>query len=86
MPILIVPTESAVPVRRPRGQQLVIVNQSTVNVYFDEEPQRLNASTPLVEPMEGTKLAANGGEYTWTLFPGVMWFRAPTYTQIEVQG
>jgi hypothetical protein len=87
LPLVTVPTESAIRVSRPEGSTVTFINQSAVNVYMDYEAGRLNSSTPLVEPMNGTKLAANGGEKEFKNFPrGGVWLRAAAYTSIEVQG
>jgi hypothetical protein len=86
MPLVTVPTESAIRVCRTPGSDVVFVNQSTIDVYFDMEPGRLN-STPVGSTPSGTKLAANGGEKQFQNFPsGGVWFRAAAYTSIEVQG
>lgn len=87
MPLVSVPIESAIRVLREPGSDVTFINQSSIDVYFDMEPARLNSSFPGVAPLAGTKLAANGGEKQFINFPkGGVWFRATTATSIEVQG
>lgn len=87
MPLVTVPTESAIRVMRPQGSTVTFINQSAINVYMDYEPGRLNSSQPGIEPLNGTKLAANGGEKEFKNFPCTgIWLRAAVYTSIEVQG
>lgn len=80
----LVPAENAKPIRRQRGSQVTLVNQSAVDVYFDFNPNRLNA-TPVGVAPSGTKLLATTGSIQIDSFPGVIWVRAATPTQIEVQ-
>lgn len=85
MPQLVVDFVTAVPLRRPKGIQVTLVNQSAVDVYMDREVNRVNQSTPTGVP-SGTKIAASGGQVQLEPFPGEMWFRtATTVTTIEVQ-
>lgn len=84
MPIAFIPSDVAIRIRRPQGASVTLINQSAIDVYFDAEPGRLNASAPGTTP-NGTKLAANGGEKEFENFPGSMWFRAIANTSIEVQ-
>lgn len=84
MPLEFVPIENAKPIRRPPGSQVTLVNQSAVDVYFDFNPNRLNA-TPAGSVPSGTKIAATTGQIQIDSFPGVIWVRAATATQIDVQ-
>jgi hypothetical protein len=84
MPFLIVSSDIAVKVWRPKGSNVTLINQSGVDVFFDREPSRLNATAPGTVP-NGSKLAANGGEKEFDNWPGAMWFRAISNTTIEVQ-
>lgn len=79
-----VPNDYAVPVRRTPGATVTFINQSAVDVYFDRDPNRLNACLPAAVP-DGTKLVAAGGQLQWANFPGTLWFRAAAQTTIEVQ-
>jgi hypothetical protein len=81
-----VPIESAIKVVRESGSKVTLLNQSVIDVYFDTDPQRLNASQPGVAPLLGSKLVANGGEYTVNNWPlRGFWFRSAIATTIEVQ-
>lgn len=87
MALLLVDNITAVHLTRRRdiGCAVTILNQSSVDVYYDTEPGRLNASVSGVIP-SGTLLAANGGEKEFTNFPrNGLWFRAASKTTIEVQ-
>lgn len=84
MPVVMVSSDVAIKVWRPKGASVTLINQSTVDVYFDREPGRLNASAPGSTP-SGTKLAANGGEKEFRDWPGSMYFRSISNTTIEVQ-
>lgn len=86
-----VPIENAVPLRRQKGIQVTIVNQSAVDVYFDFDPQRING--PFIGGVpDGTRIAAfaagppaTEGQVQLDNFPGVVWLRAAAATQVEVQ-
>jgi hypothetical protein len=85
MPSVLVPTDVAMHVVRPAGERINMSNQSGVDVYYDEEAGRLNASQPGTIP-NGSKLAANGGTVTIWKFPcGGLWVRAAAQTTIEVE-
>lgn len=81
---LIVPSDTAIPVRREVGKTVTFINQSATDVYLDSDYQRLNASVEGVAP-DGTKLVAAGGQIQITNYPGVYYMRAATRTVIEVQ-
>jgi hypothetical protein len=83
MPAFTVQAASAVAMRRVKGVTLNIRNTSLVDVYFDRNPARLNRTLVGAVP-EGTPLLA-GESMTWTLFPGVVWWRAISQVKIEVQ-
>jgi hypothetical protein len=89
MATITIPSESAISVRRPKGSRVKFVNQSSVDVYMDSDPGLLNSVVPVTIPnsasLNGTRLAANGGETQFDNYPGVMWFRALSYTSIQVQ-
>lgn len=86
-----VPVENAAPLRRMRGTQVTLVNQSAVDVYFDFDAQRING--PFIGGVpDGTRIAAAAvgpppteGQVQIDNFPGVVWLRAAAATQIEVQ-
>lgn len=79
----LVDVATATPLRRPRGSQVTLVNQSAVDVFFDQNKDRINA--PLaVAPLPGIKLVATNGSIQIDNFPGVIWTRAVTATSIEV--
>ena len=80
---LVVDSITAVRVRRPIGIQVTLINQSATDVFYDREPNRLNASVAGAVP-SGTKLAATTGIVQLENFPGEMWFRSATPTTIEV--
>jgi hypothetical protein len=80
----IVDALTATPIRRQKGSQVTLVNQLAVDVYFDFNRERLNASAPGVVPA-GTKLVATTGSIQIDNFPGVVWTRAVSQTSIEVQ-
>lgn len=73
----------AVAIRRAAGITVTFVNQSTVDVYLDKSQERLNRTLVGAVP-QGTLLAKNGGQLQWPNFPGVLWSRAATATQIEI--
>jgi hypothetical protein len=80
----LVPSGPARVLSRPQGSNLVIVNQSAVDVYFSDNPSQLNASIPGQVP-NGTKIAAAGGEVTITSYKaGGFWMRAATDTELQV--
>jgi hypothetical protein len=79
-----VDVNTATPVRRTQGAQVTLINQQPVDVYFDFNKDRLNASAPGVVP-DGTKIAASTGQIQLDNFPGVVWTRAVAATFIEVQ-
>lgn len=68
------------------GQNLIIANQSTVDVYFDTSASasRINGFSSTGIP-SGTKIDANGGQITFDRAPDNLWVRAATQTTIEVQ-
>lgn len=84
MPAFQVDSISAVPLRRRKGSQVTLVNQSATDVFMDTEPNRLNTTNPGVAP-SGTKIANSGGQVQFQPYPGEMWFRAATPTTLEVQ-
>jgi hypothetical protein len=84
MPQEIVPIDRSRPIRRAVGSTVTFVNQSAVDVYFDYNPNRLNAALAGVVP-DGTKLIAAGGQVQWSQYPGVIFVRAVTLTFLEVQ-
>lgn len=79
-----VDVNTATAIRRTVGAQVTLINQNAVDVYFDFNKDRLNASAPGTVPA-GTKLAANTGQIQIDSFPGVLWTRAVSATSIEVQ-
>ena len=86
MPTIIIPADIAFPIRRPPGSTITLVNQSTVDIYIDEDTARLNATVAGVAP-NGTRIAAAGGQIIWPGWPasGVLYARSATVTQLEVQ-
>lgn len=84
MPSLLVPSDFAAPIRRQKGIQLTIINQSAVDAYVDDDANRLNNKGPGSIP-EGTKIANGGGQIQISDFKGLIWIRAATPTQVEVQ-
>jgi hypothetical protein len=81
---VIVDTATAIRVRRAVGIQVTIINPtgSAGTIFFDADPNRLNASAPGVAP-SGTPLIA-GAQVQIENFRGEMWFRAAQITFIEV--
>ena len=73
----------AVAIRRSKEQTVNFINESAVDVYYDTDAMRLNASALGAVP-SGTKIAASGGTVGWSSFPGVVWVRAATKTTLEV--
>lgn len=82
--LFIVPSGPAAVIRRTKGATVNLVNQTAVDVYFDTDAKRLNASVEGAVP-SGTKIAATTGEATWAYFPGEVYVRAATQTTLEVQ-
>jgi len=79
-----VPNDNVAVVRRSPGTTVTFINQSAVDVYFDEDPNRLNNCLSGAVP-NGTKLVNGGGQLQWANFKGTLYFRAATPTTIEVQ-
>jgi hypothetical protein len=85
MSFVCVPSDIAMRIVRPEGCEVTFLNNSEIDVYYDREPGRLNASVPGTVP-NGTKLSANGGEHTFRNYPcGGIFVRAITITTIEVE-
>lgn len=80
----IVGATQATPLRRRQGSNVTLVNQGAVDVYCDENPNRLNSTVTGAVP-SGTEIAAGGGQLQYSSYPGVLWFRAAQVTTIEVQ-
>jgi hypothetical protein len=80
---MIVDDTNAVALRRQPGITVTLVNQSAVDVYFDRVPDTLNKTVTGAVP-DGLKLAANGGQLQWPNFPGTLWFRAASKTEVKV--
>jgi hypothetical protein len=81
---VIIPTNIALPIRRPRGSTVTFVNQSGTDVFIDSDYSRLNATVAGVPP-DGTRLVNAGGQVQITNYPGVMYARAAAITELEVQ-
>lgn len=81
---VLIPIENAVAIRRPKGSQVTLVNQTAVDVYIDFNRQRLEASAVGAVP-DGTKIAANTGQVQVDSFPGVIYARSAVATSLEVQ-
>jgi len=80
---LVVPTGYPVPIRRPRGSTVTILNQSATDVYIDTDPNRLAATVAGAVP-SGTKIDATTGVIQLIDFPGEYWIRAAAETTVEV--
>lgn len=80
----VVDATTAVRVRRSVGVQVTFINPagSAGTVFYDSEPNRLNATAPGVVP-NGTPLAV-GTQIQIENFKGEMWFRAAQNTLIEI--
>lgn len=78
-----VDANTATPLRRQIGSQVTLVNQLAVDVYFERNENRINATAPGVVP-NGIKLSATNGSIQIDNFPGVIWTRAVSATTIEV--
>jgi len=84
VPQQIIPADQACAIRRRKGITITFVNQSTIDVYVDDEPARLNQSAVGAVP-SGTKIINGGGELQVSQFKGIIWARAATQTTLEVQ-
>jgi len=86
MPAEIVSVDRARAIRRKPGTNITFVNQGATDVYFDNDPGRINAALPgALTIANGTKIANSGGQVQFSAFPGVVWVRANAATTIEVQ-
>lgn len=84
--LFVVPTDRARPYTVSKGGvTLLLNNQSATDVYFDSDPNRLNSTVAGAVP-NGTKLAANSStSIASTKDNSMIWFRAATQTQIDIQ-
>lgn len=85
-----VEADRATALRRQKGTQVTIVNQSAVNVYMSDDPQQLNGTAFGVAP-NGMLIAAfaagpppTAGQVQIDNFKGVVWLRAAAQTIVEV--
>jgi hypothetical protein len=91
MAMHVVDVNTATVIRRPKGQQVTVVNNTAQVVYVDTNVNRLN-SWPLVAgvltPNGGTPIPAVAALVPGVLqidnFPGELWARATAQTIIEV--
>jgi hypothetical protein len=85
--LFVVPTDRAraLPIKRG-GVTITINNYSAVDVYYDSDPSRLNASVAGAVP-NGSKIAANTGtlQIVSPADNSLIWFRAATQTTIDIQ-
>lgn len=87
MAVELVPIENAKPIRRPRNSQVTLINQSASDVWFDFNPNRLNAApVGAVGNNNGTKLVNTNGSIQIDMHSrDVIYVRSNTATQIDVQ-
>ena len=88
MPSEIVTADVPRPIRRRPGSNITIINQLSVDVFFDNDIGRLAAAAPgAVSTANGTKIANSGGQVQFSSWAGtgVVYFRSNSPTQIEVQ-
>jgi hypothetical protein len=86
MSLFVVPTDRAraYPIVKG-GVTILLNNQSAVDVYYDSNPNRLNATVAGDVP-DGSKLAAHSSlPIASTQDNSAIWFRAATETQIDIQ-
>jgi hypothetical protein len=84
MPLELVQTNVPRPIRRPKGANILMTNQSAIDVYFSNDYNVLAITAPGAVP-NGVKLSANGGQLTWNAWPGVVYFRSVSDTLIGVE-
>lgn len=84
---LLVRDDAPTPVRRRPGSNVTVVNQSAVDVYIDQDYNRILASATGAVP-NGTQIINGGGQAVWSAFlqDGVFWVRAASPTTVEVIG
>ena len=85
MPAELVQANVPRPIRRPPGANVLMVNQTTVDIYFSNDYNVLAIAAPGNVPSAGVKIAANGGQFAWEKYPGVVYFRAVSDTFINVE-
>jgi hypothetical protein len=67
------------------GVTILLNNQSATDVYYDSNPNRLNATVAGAVP-DGSKLAAHTSiSIASTQDNSALWFRSATETQIDIQ-
>lgn len=71
------------PIRAPQGRTITFINQAAVDVYLSENRGQLSRSLTGAVP-EGTKLANTSGSFQWGGFPGLVWARGLSDTEVEV--
>jgi hypothetical protein len=81
-----VPSGPARAIRRKRGSNITIVNQSAVDVYYSYNASDLNSAPDGTAPVGPQKIAASGGELVVTAWPDLaFWVRAVSDTFLSVQ-
>lgn len=71
------------PIRAPQGRTVTFINQAAVDVYLSQNRAQLSRSVAGAVP-EGTKLGNTTGSFQWGGFPGLIYARAVSDTEIEV--